>query len=252
MSALHRLLDSPTFVPMPTPFQFKQFAIAHDATAGLKVTTDAVFFGAWTPLVGNGPLLDIGAGTGLLGLMAAQRFPSAEPIHLLEPQPEAAAMARRNAEGSLWKSRIEIIQQRIEDFSPTLNYTDILCNPPFFVESLPRQDATLAHALHADKDLLERWLRRAAGWLREDGRLHLMAQPSARLSILKLSPKLGLHVNQEAFLHHSPAHPAIRWMVSLSKEEGVVPRRLVWEIKDEAGAFDTAYQNLVRPFYLNM
>ena len=55
------------------PFQFKEFTIHQDKTA-MKVGTDGVLLGAWSSIE-NDPdtVLDIGAGTGLIALMLAQR-----------------------------------------------------------------------------------------------------------------------------------------------------------------------------------
>ena len=55
------------------PFHFKQFSIQQDQCA-MKVTLDACAFGAWVPIsCDHKRVLDIGAGTGLLSLMAAQK-----------------------------------------------------------------------------------------------------------------------------------------------------------------------------------
>ena len=64
-------------------FQFKQFSVAHDRCA-MKVGTDAVLLGAWAT-VDHRPnaILDIGAGSGILALMLAQRS-AAELIDALE------------------------------------------------------------------------------------------------------------------------------------------------------------------------
>ena len=53
-------------------FTFKQFHI-DDHGCGMPVSTDAVLLGAWAPLTQAKHILDIGAGSGLLSLMAAQR-----------------------------------------------------------------------------------------------------------------------------------------------------------------------------------
>ena len=54
-------------------FQFKQFAVQQDRCA-MKIGTDAVLLGAWCPIKNNPfSILDIGAGTGILSLMLAQR-----------------------------------------------------------------------------------------------------------------------------------------------------------------------------------
>ena len=54
-------------------FTFKQFSVNQDRCA-MKIGTDGVLLGAWTPLINNPyNILDIGAGTGILSLMLAQR-----------------------------------------------------------------------------------------------------------------------------------------------------------------------------------
>ena len=53
-------------------FQFKQFTVWHDKCA-MKVGTDGVLLGAWTPVESSARILDIGTGTGLVALMLAQR-----------------------------------------------------------------------------------------------------------------------------------------------------------------------------------
>jgi hypothetical protein len=52
-------------------FTFKQFFVAHDRCA-MKVGTDGILLGAWAPIA-RLSVLDIGAGSGLLALMLAQR-----------------------------------------------------------------------------------------------------------------------------------------------------------------------------------
>lgn len=49
-------------------FQFKQFTVWHDKCA-MKVGTDGVLLGAWTPVESSARILDIGTGTGLVALM---------------------------------------------------------------------------------------------------------------------------------------------------------------------------------------
>lgn len=53
-------------------FRFKQFTVWHDRCA-MKVGTDGVLIGAWCDVAGCRRILDVGCGTGLIALMAAQR-----------------------------------------------------------------------------------------------------------------------------------------------------------------------------------
>jgi tRNA1(Val) A37 N6-methylase TrmN6 len=69
-------------------FTFKQFSINKNRF-DMKIGTDGVLLGAWTSL-NHKPdsILDIGAGTGLIALMLAQRS-SAEVIDALEIDADA-------------------------------------------------------------------------------------------------------------------------------------------------------------------
>ena len=54
------------------PFAFKQFSVEQDRCA-MKIGTDGILLGAWANLKDPYSILDIGAGTGIIGLMMAQR-----------------------------------------------------------------------------------------------------------------------------------------------------------------------------------
>lgn len=82
-------------------FRFKQFHIRQDR-CGMKVSTDGVLLGAWTPVAGARRILDIGTGTGLLALMLAQRTESQVQIEAVELDPAAAQQAAENVLDSPW------------------------------------------------------------------------------------------------------------------------------------------------------
>jgi tRNA1Val (adenine37-N6)-methyltransferase len=116
-------------------FQFKQFNINQERCA-MKIGTDAVLLGAWCP-INNNPfsILDIGAGTGILSLMLAQRS-TAEQIDALEIDESAYEQAVENFEGSPWGDRLFCFHAGLDEFvdDPEDEYDLIVSNPPFFSE----------------------------------------------------------------------------------------------------------------------
>ncbi len=118
-----------------TWFRFKQFIINQDRCA-MKITTDACIQGAWTPVLPEvNTVLDIGAGTGLLSLMLAQRC-SGIHIDAIEFEAGAATQAKENVALSAWKERINVIEGDARIYSYPRKYDLIITNPPFFNNSL--------------------------------------------------------------------------------------------------------------------
>ena len=114
------------------PFKFKQFQIAHDRCA-TRVHTDAIVLGAWAECADAERILDIGCGSGLIGMMLAQRNPTAEIVGV-DIDGEAAGQAKENALFSPFADRIRIEHNDIQSYAGDTDerYDLIVSNPPFF------------------------------------------------------------------------------------------------------------------------
>lgn len=116
-------------------FKFKQFSIQQENSA-MKVGTDGVLLGAWTPLINN-PLniLDIGAGTGLIALMLAQRS-NAEQIDAIEIDEHAYEECVDNFENSPWSDRLYCYHAGLDEFVDEVEelFDVIVSNPPFYTD----------------------------------------------------------------------------------------------------------------------
>ena len=85
-------------------FSFKRFTIHQDRCA-MKVGTDGVLLGVLAPTIDSGRILDIGTGTGLVGIMLSQRCPQAM-VTGVEIDADAAKQAEENATSTGWKIKI--------------------------------------------------------------------------------------------------------------------------------------------------
>ena len=103
----------------------------------MKIGTDAVLLGAWTSLdLKPNSILDIGAGTGILALMMAQRS-GAELIDALEIDDDAYEQCVENFETSDWGDRLFCYHASLDEFTAEIEdqYDLIISNPPFFTDT---------------------------------------------------------------------------------------------------------------------
>lgn len=123
----------------------------------MKVGTDGVLLGAWADVEQARRVLDIGTGTGLIALMAAQR--SQAEVCGVEVDEEAAGQACENADASPWKDRIRIICKPVQAYADGAGFDVIVSNPPYFQEQTFCPDSQRNGARHTDglsfEELLE-------------------------------------------------------------------------------------------------
>lgn len=178
-----------------TSFAFKQFIIKQDKCA-MKVGTDAVLLGAWVLPNGSKHILDIGAGTGVIALMLAQKTEA--HIDAIDIDEEAVLQAKQNVLDSKFASQITVTQTSLQHYSKesTQKYNLIVTNPPYFEQSLKSSDEQRSHARHADvlpfEDLLDGVLK----LLDEKGKFCLILPTLEAEKFRALAEKKGLHLSK--------------------------------------------------------
>lgn len=121
------------------------------APTGQRINTDSCVF---AELVGEGGpppqrILDIGTGTGVVTLMLALRFPQAR-ITAVECEASVADVAQKNFDQEPWRERIDLRRVRIQDLDAAQcgSFDLVLCNPPYFQNSMPSTNLATAVARH--------------------------------------------------------------------------------------------------------
>ena len=235
-------------------FDFKQFRIYHDRCAQ-KVGTDGVVLGAWAEV--NGPLiLDIGTGSGLIALMAAQRVPEAHVVGL-DIDAEAVEQATQNAMASPFAERVTILQGDVREFRyqdsslPTEQrlFNTIICNPPFYTEDTLPPEESRALARNESSLPFEELIKSAARLLAPGGTFSVMLPMNCYQSFNVICLAHGLMQKRHCTVKTVARKEPKRVLITYSNESSqvVISEELILQ---EGNDKTDAYKQLARDFYL--
>ncbi|GAB3992219.1 methyltransferase [Spirosoma daeguense] len=235
-------------------FQFKQFTI-HQERAAMKVCTDACVLGAYADVGVGGRILDIGTGTGLLALMAAQRNGSAH-IDAVEIDTDATAQARDNVADSPFSNRVNVAQKRIQDVDATLLYDRILTNPPFYTNHLRSPDAAINRALHTGDLPFGELVDAVKRLLKSDGEWWVLLPPYEMSKLIELAEMQNLYPFHRLALRHRATKPVFRMITGFSVGKPVQLSESTLDIYGTSPqdcskeAYTSEFRALLRDFYL--
>ncbi|MFN3874527.1 MAG: tRNA1(Val) (adenine(37)-N6)-methyltransferase [Flavobacteriales bacterium] len=197
-------------------FRFKQFAIRQHRSA-LKVGTDAVVFGAWVDYRGAGRILDIGTGTGVLALIAAQRSPQAA-VHAVEIDDASALEAAENAAASPWAGRIRVHRMDARRLKADAPFDLILCNPPYHEGTSPAASARGRVARHGAELSFAELVAVAESLLGPAGRFAAIVPTGRQAEFIDLCAARGLHLARRCMLRYVARRPPKRALLELRRE----------------------------------
>ena len=218
----------------------------------MKVSTDACVLGAAAGIGEAQRILDIGTGTGLLALMAAQRNPEAL-IEAVELDPAAAAQAADNFAASPWAARLRLHALPLAQFAATrpAPFHHILCNPPFFRLSLRSPNAQRTTARHTADDTLSfpELARFSADFLTPAGHLTVLLPPPEMRHFEAAAAQVGLWPLERMVLRHRAGSKPLRHITAFSRQNGSLQQQELL-VKDEEEQYTAAFRTLLQEFYL--
>lgn len=230
-------------------FRFKQFEIWHDRCAQ-KVGTDGVLLGAWADLKQSKHILDVGTGSGLIALMAAQRASEAEVVGI-EIDPDAARQANENAQRSPFSERITITQSDVRDFHSPLAFDCILSNPPFFTEETRPPVSERAIARNTATLTFVELIAAVGRLLADEGCFHVVLPSSAVRGFVALCLDCNLRLERQCLVStvagKAPKRSLLTFVSGIPSSPLLV-EQLVLQTPD--GRRTEAYQRLASSFYL--
>ncbi|QUJ67979.1 methyltransferase [Photobacterium sp. GJ3] len=239
-------------------FTLKKFHV-DDHGCGMPVSTDGILLGAWAEIVQpsaaletQSPLLDIGCGSGLLALMAAQRSQADKfPVLALDIDAHAVCAARQNFEASPWAACLQAEQQDLLTWAPRQTagtYSTIWCNPPYFNHGEQANCQRRATARHSTSLPHPALLRCLAHLLAPQGKASLILPASEGERLLAQISDYGLHCHRICRVRSTATKAVSRYLITVSPQPGCCEETEL--TLHEGGHYSPAFVELTRDFYL--
>ncbi len=221
-------------------FRFRRFDIRQDLCA-MKVGTDGVLLGAWARV--GGSVLDVGTGTGIIALMAAQR--GAQSVCAIDVDADACRQASENVAASPFASAIVVENIPLQDY-PASAFDAVVSNPPYFSNSLLSPDAKRSVARHTRTLSFADLCRHAARLLADDGEFSVVVPFDYRSAMDMEASFVGLFPSRVCGVRTTPVKPVRRYLLAyrLSPSAHVEQSELVIGSEE--------YKTMVEDFYLKV
>jgi len=230
-------------------FRFREFLVEQDQCA-MKVGTDSILLGAWCGIENCSNILDIGTGTGIIALMCAQR--SSASVFGIEIDQKAAEQSKRNFAQSPWPDRLTLINGDIRDSTalPLQKFDLLVCNPPYFADSLLSRDKDRNKARHNTTLNLNELIISGIELISRKGKICLILPPDRFEEIEQSFDKKNLKLIRKTTVSSRPGTRIIRVMA----EWAFIPKKPVIShlniYKENSNEYHPEFDSLTKAFYL--
>lgn len=159
---------------------------------GHRAGSDAILLAAALPELGEGPLVDLGAGVGTVGLAAALAQPALRAV-LVERDPDLAVLARENIALNGLGERVSALAADVAGPARAFDalglapagFACVAMNPPFYAAGEAKASPVPnRRAAHVAEGTLDPWFRTARRLLRPGGSIAIIHRAEALGEIL--------------------------------------------------------------------
>jgi tRNA1Val (adenine37-N6)-methyltransferase len=225
-------------------FQFKYFTLFHNQDS-FSIGTDAMVLGALVQGQDDGRILDAGAGSGVLGLMAAQKFPLSH-VDCVEIDGKAFLECQENLRKSPFHGRIRAIRSNLMDFQPKELYTTVITNPPYYCSdnfSTPRNQ----REKHISTEELFTWFMHCSQLLAPQGTLWFIIPMSIKKAVELILERLEMHIHREIQVQNQ--HGITVRIVLGVTQQSLHKESSTLKLRNEDGSYSNEYIDLTAEFH---
>ena len=192
-----------------------------------------------------GRILDAGAGSGVLGLMAAQQFPLSH-VDCVEIEEKAFLECQENLRKSPFHGRIHAIHSNLLHFQPKELYTTVITNPPYYSTdnvSTPRNQ----REKHLSAEELNTWLTHCSQLLAPHGTLWFIVPASMIRAVEGIIERLEMHIHRE--IHVQNQHSVTVRIVIEITQQAVAKESSILKLRNNDGSYSDEYIALTEEFH---
>lgn len=232
-------------------FKFRQFQIKHDKCA-MKIGTDGLLLGAWADMSSAERVLDVGTGCGVIAIMCAQRKQDAL-IWGIDIDEMAVCQARDNVVMSPYAKNvfIDVADYRFfafNDSSTNELFTNIVSNPPYFIENTTSPDEKRSLARNSNSLPFEDFLKNSSEVLCKGGRLSIIVPTSVVCLVISSAVKYDLFLCRRTDIADSPSSCFKRSLLEFTYDIMLQTERDFLIIHEEDGGYSSDYKSLMCDF----
>lgn len=234
-------------------FRFKQFEVRQDLCT-MKVNSDGVLLGAWADVSSANTILDIGAGSGVVGLMLAQKRPAAKIVGV-EIDDCSCQQAEINFANSPWKENLQVVESGIQEYGKNADqkFDHIVSNPPFFSggtlsDNQPKN--VVRHTVKMSHGDLLLAIRRL---LSDDGKCSIILPVIEGLRFIEIVERYSFYITRKTVMRPRVGKPLERILFEFSKKEHpeVVEKELVM-YEGATKEYTDDYKAITKDYYLKL
>ncbi len=218
----------------------------------MKVGTDAAILGAIAGTNHPKAILDVGTGSGIISLMLAQRFPSAQ-ITAIDIDDDAILQANENFMASAWSDRLQTVPSSLANFcskSPK-TFDLIVSNPPYFSNKHFANSVARTNARHTDSIFFEELFSLTIQKLNKNGEMVLIFPFNSLDFLIELAAKNNWYITQQVLVHSFPNDEPVRVIVSFKREKEKLSENSII-IYESPNVYTAQFKKLLADFYLQL
>ncbi len=180
-------------------------------------TTDAVLLGNFPHIVNHAKVLDLGCGTGAIGMLCHHR--GAEEVTGFDINPDVLSLLKESVKDNNFQDKFTIVQGDVREYKKYFDnesFDLVVANPPYRNSGATRVIGK--NAYHEETANLEDFFKAAAYTVKYRGRFALVQLPDRFVEAMNLATKYGLQPKRLQWVHSAADKPA--WIFLLEMQKG--------------------------------